>query len=155
MGSSPREQAAAGQLDYLRKLAPEISKPTFDLKGVLGQVMGQLDRSGALITSTLGQQAGAQLAGGGVPTGQPRIESYITALAPTFGKFAEQKALNISDLSKFAATNEVAIRQLLAMITGQEMGAIGGMKGSTGLGDILGVLNTLANVAKGAAPLFA
>jgi hypothetical protein len=146
MGSSPREQQASTQLNYLRSLAPQVGQPTFDLQGVLKQVLGGIDTSTSHTTSALSQNVGAQLSGAGVAGGQPRSEAYISALSPVYAEASKNKALLTSDLSKFGAENTLDARKLLLALTGQEGDIMKYLKGTTTTGDILGGITTGAGI---------
>jgi len=145
-GESPRDTAARNQLSFLQSLFPQMQKSTFDLASTWKEVMSGLDQSTSFATSSLSQALGKQLANSGIAGGQPRSEAYISALAPLYASNASTKANVFSDLSKFAATNDNATKQLLLALTGQEGNMVDAMKSSTSLGDILGLLQTFATV---------
>ena len=145
-GESPREAAAREQLSFLKGLLPQFQQPTFDLQATWREVLQGLNKSTAFATSSLSQALGHQLSGAGVAAGQPRSEAYISALAPMYGEAAKTKAMTFADLSKFSAQNVEETRKLLLALTGQEGNIIELMRSSTGLGNILGLLQFGTNV---------
>jgi hypothetical protein len=144
--SSPKEQAAGGQLDYLRTLQDSFSKPTFDLQSVLPQVLAGLRRSSAISTSAMSQNIGGQLSASGVAGGQPRSEAYISALAPMYANEATQESQATQQLTEFGAQNTLQQRQTMLGLTGQENSIIDMLKKSSSAGDWMGILQTIAKI---------
>jgi hypothetical protein len=168
MGQSPKESAAAdmqGRMKALqdRYLGGDLSgqstfnqvNPYFE-KATVGLNAGEdyLNQSLSTRLMGVGQNIGESLISSGVPKGAPQANLFAGAMAPAIAQNQSELAGIEKSKSGISMTQGGTLADLLKFAMGQssnagqqELGAIGGMKDSTTMGDIFGGLTSAFNLA--------
>lgn len=177
MGESPREAAAKGMAQqaemYATQYSPGAQAATFSqyvnpiIQNSKGEVSGLMDIARRFLNTSattrmagLGQQVGESLINGGVAKGQNLGSSWIAQMSPIIG--ATQEALGSSFNTQAGLVtnlNQMGADSLLKLLLGGQTSvaqmlsaegqAISGMKNTTGFGDVMGGITTLANTVRG------
>lgn len=177
MGQSPREEASnkfqtmveamiqnRGQFgqgaarSQMGDVSPFFDRARGDLESGITDAASRLNAGLSTRMAGIQQTMGEGLINAGVPQGQGRGTAFAAALAPAIaanqqetGQLFATKALTMADLSKTEGLTMAdllkASDERIVQLLQQELGGIGGMKQSTGFGDVLGVLQTIAKIA--------
>ena len=149
MGQSPKEQASSDMNDRLKNLQDRFLGGDLSGTSMMDKVnpyfeQGKTDMNTALSTRMMGvgQNIGESLMTSGVPKGAPQANLFAGAMAPAIAQnqndiagLAERQGGTLADLLKTSLSGGMQAGQ-------QELGAIGGMKDSTTMGDIMSGLTS-------------
>lgn len=176
MGTSPREEAAErfanialylagrrGQLgiegarEQYREFTPLFEKAEQDVRAFGQYSSDLLNRILSAQLTNIGSQVGEGLISSNVAVGAPRAEALVAAYAPAIAAtqgaqanlagnimqlLSTQNLARIGTLSDLLKMNEQQLTNLLQL----HLGGVERMKATSTLGDVLGVLNTIANI---------
>ena len=175
MGTSPKEQASADQYKNMQgigqnflsgnwanqsfsQINPYFNQARTDINAGVGGAETMLNQSLSTRLAGIGQNTGESLISSGIAPGQGRTEGMGAAMAPAIA--ANQQSLAGLEQWKTGTLAQISQNQggsLMDLLkTGGQFGmgaennatqAIGGMKDSTTMGDIMGGLTTGALMA--------
>jgi len=156
MGESPQEKASKQQVgvygslyndikstDNFAKVAPEFDKVIANLYSGFGQIKGG-------ITNTMSRNVGESLVTSGVARGQDQGGAWINAITSALTPAISNLQTQVADIGKAKSITYADILNRkdvnLMNILGGQTQAIGGMKDTTGMGDVMGFVQSLASI---------